>query len=61
MPTDEGWLYPAAVKDLATMEIAGWSMSTSLKSTICEEALNMAIRNRRPPRGLIQHSDRGVQ
>jgi transposase InsO family protein len=61
IPTDEGWLYLAAVKDLATMEIVGWSMSTSLKSTICEEALNMAIRNRRPPRGLIQHSDRGVQ
>ena len=61
IPTDEGWLYLAAVKDLATMEIVGWSMATSLKSTICEEALKMAIRNRRPPRGLIQHTDRGVQ
>jgi putative transposase len=43
------------------MEIVGWSMSTSLKSTICEDALKMAIRDRRPPRGLIQHTDRGVQ
>jgi transposase InsO family protein len=43
------------------MEIVGWSMSTSLKSTICEDALKMAIVNRRPPGGLIQHSDRGVQ
>ena len=61
IPTDEGWLYLAAVKDLATMEIVGWSMSERLKSTLCEDALKMAIRNRRPPMGLIHHSDRGVQ
>lgn len=61
IPTDEGWLYLAAVKDLGTMEIVGWSMSERLKSTLCEDALTMAIRNRQPPRGLIHHSDRGVQ
>jgi transposase InsO family protein len=61
IPTDEGWLYLAAVKDLATTEIVGWSMSERLKSTLCEDALKMAIRNRRPPKGLIHHSDRGVQ
>jgi len=61
IPTDEGWLYLAAVKDLATMEIVGWSMSERLKSTLCEDALKMAIRNRQPPMGLIHHSDRGVQ
>jgi putative transposase len=61
IPNDEGWLYLAAVKDLATMEIVGWSMSDRLKSTLCEDALKMAIRNRRPPRGRIHHSDRGVQ
>ena len=61
IPTDEGWLYLAAVKDLATMEIVGWSMSERLKNTLCEDALKMAIRNRRPPMGLIHHSDRGVQ
>ncbi|MEM6356709.1 MAG: IS3 family transposase [Pseudomonadota bacterium] len=61
IPTDEGWLYLAAVEDLATMEIVGWSMSERLKSTLCENALKMAIRNRRPSRGLIHHSDRGVQ
>ena len=55
--SNEGWLYLAAVKDLATMEIVGWSMSDRLKSTLCEDALKMAIRNRRPPRGLIHHSD----
>jgi hypothetical protein len=57
IPTNEGWLYLAAVKDLATMEIVGWSMSERLKSTLCEDALKMAIRNCRPPKGLIHHSD----
>ena len=57
IPTDEGWLYLAAVKDLATMEIVGWSMSERLKSVLCEEVLKMAIRSRRLPMGLIHHSD----
>ena len=53
IPTGEGWLSPAAVKDPvtdpATMEIVGRSMSERLKGTLCESALKMAIRNRRPP------------
>lgn len=61
IPTDEGWLYLAAVKDLGTMEIVGWAMSERLKSTLCEDALKMAIRNRRPQPELIVHTDRGVQ
>ena len=62
IPTDEGWLYLAAVKDLGTMEIVGWSRSDRLKGTLCEDALKTAIRNRRlPPKGLIHHSDTGVQ
>ena len=59
--TDEGWLYLAAVKDMATCEIVGWSMSERLKSTICEDALMMAIHLQQPPQGLIAHSDRGIQ
>ncbi|MEM7043897.1 MAG: IS3 family transposase [Pseudomonadota bacterium] len=43
------------------MEMVGWLMSERLKSPLCEDALNMAIRNRRPPKGLIHHSGRGVQ
>ena len=61
IPTDEGWLHLAAVKDLGTMETVGWSMSDRLKSTLCEDALKMAIRNRRPPKGLMHHSDIGVR
>ena len=61
VPTDEGWLYLAAIKDMATREIVGWSMDDHLKSTLCESALRMAILYRNPPPGLIHHSDRGVQ
>ncbi len=59
--TDEGWLYVAAVKDMATCEIVGWSMDASLYSVPAERALLMAIQRHRPPKGLIRHSDRGVQ
>ncbi|MGB0747509.1 MAG: IS3 family transposase [Magnetospiraceae bacterium] len=61
VPTDEGWLYLAAIKDMATREIVGWSMDDHLKSTLCESVLRMAILHRNPPEGLIHHSDRGVQ
>ena len=52
IPTDDGGLDLAAVKDLATMEVGGWSMSARLKSV-----LGRAIRNRRLPMGLIHHSE----
>jgi transposase InsO family protein len=62
LPTDEGWLYLAAIKDLATREILGWSMADHLRSELCLDALVMALqRHGRPPRGLVHHSDRGVQ
>jgi putative transposase len=60
--TDEGWLYLAAIKDLATREVLGWSMADHLRAELCVDALVMAIRRHGPPPpGLIQHSDRGVQ
>ena len=46
---------------MATREIVGWSMADHLRSSLCENALMMAIQHRAPPRGLIHHSDRGVQ
>jgi transposase InsO family protein len=61
IPTGEGWLYLAAVRDLATREIVGWSMADHLGAELACDALLMAIRRRQPPPGLIQHSDRGVQ
>jgi transposase InsO family protein len=61
IPTDEGFLYLAALKDLATREIVGWSMADHLKAELCVDALVMALQRCQPPRGLIHHSDRGVQ
>ena len=60
LPTDEGWLYLAAVEDLATREIVGWSMADHLRAELCVDALVMALQRRRPEPGLIHHSDRGV-
>jgi putative transposase len=61
LPTGEGWLYLAAIKDLATREIVGWSMADHLGAGLAGDALLTAIRRRQPPRGPIHHSDRGVQ
>jgi putative transposase len=61
LPTDEGWLYLAAIKDLATRQIVGWSMADHLRAGLCTDALVMALQRCRPPRGPIHHSDRGVQ
>ena len=59
--TGEGWLYLAAILDLHTRKIVGWSMRETLHAEIALEALDMAIRRQRPAPGLICHSDRGVQ
>jgi transposase InsO family protein len=61
IPTGEGFLYLAAIEDLATREIVGWSMADHLRAGLCVDALVMALQRRRPPRGLVHHSDRGVQ
>jgi transposase InsO family protein len=61
IPSDEGRLYLAAVEDLATREVVGWSMADHLRSGLCLDALVMALQRRRPPHGLVHHSDRGVQ
>jgi putative transposase len=58
---DKGWLYLAAIKDMATREIVGWSMADHLRAGLCIDALVMAIQRHRPPPGLVHHSDRGVQ
>src|SRR3954465_8342167 len=61
IPTDEGWLYFAAIKDMVTREIVGWSMADHLKAGLCVDALVMAIQHHHPPPELIHPSDRGVQ
>ena len=48
LPTDEGFLYLAAIEDLATREIVGWSMADHLRADLCTSALVMALQRRRP-------------
>jgi transposase InsO family protein len=59
--TDEGWLYLAGVKDLATKEIIGHSMASRMTKELTHTALDRAVRYRRPEPGCIHHSDRGSQ
>lgn len=61
IPTDEGWLYFAAVKDLCTRKIVGYAFSDRINTQLTLDALDMAVRREKPPAGLVFHSDRGVQ
>lgn len=61
IPTGEGWLYLAAILDMHTRKIVGWSMRETLHTEIALEALTMAIKRQQPAAGLIHHSDRGIQ
>ena len=59
IPTAEGWLYLAAVEDLYSRKIVGWSMGARIDSRLVVDALEMAISRRLPGEGLVAHSDRG--
>jgi putative transposase len=59
--TWEGWLYLATVIDLGSRRVVGWAMADHMRSTLVADALSMAVESRRPPAGLIFHSDRGSQ
>lgn len=61
IPTGEGWLYLAAVEDLYSRRVVGWSMDTSMESRLVVDALEMAIQRRLPDEKLLAHSDRGSQ
>ena len=61
IPTREGWLYLAAVEDLHSRRIVGWSMGERIDSRLVVDALEMAISRRLPGAGLVAHSDRGSQ
>jgi putative transposase len=59
--TEEGWLFLATVIDLYSRKIVGWSMNENMKVSLVNDALEMAIKRRKPQRGLIWHTDRGSQ
>jgi putative transposase len=55
--TLEGWLYLAAVLDLHDRQVVGWAMAEYMRTELALGALTMALGRRRPPRGLLHHSD----
>jgi len=59
--TDEGDLYLAGVLDLFSRRLVGWAMDEHMPDELTQEALEMAILQRRPPVELLHHSDRGSQ
>lgn len=61
IPTQEGWLYLAAVEDLYSRRVVGWAMAEHLGSRLVVDTLAMAVQRRLPDEGLLAHSDRGSQ
>jgi putative transposase len=59
--TIQGFCYVAFVIDAFSRMIVGWKVSTSLRTDLALDALEMAIWRRRDVDGLVHHSDRGVQ
>ena len=61
IPTDEGWLYLAGLRDLFNGELVGYAMNTRMSQNLVMQALFRAVAAKRPGNGLIHHSDRGSQ
>lgn len=59
--TAEGWLYVAAVIDLFSRRVVGWSMSAAMTAQLVTDALLMAVWRRGKPDALLHHSDQGSQ
>lgn len=59
--TKEGWLYLAVVLDVFSRRVLGWATGSRLDQSLALSALEQALRQRRPPRGLLHHSDQGSQ
>lgn len=59
--TWEGWAYLATVIDLASRRVVGWALADHMEASLVCDAMRMALTSRRPPAGLLFHSDRGSQ
>lgn len=59
--TSQGWLYVAAVLDLCSRRVVGWTTSDRPKQTLVIDALRNALLDRAPANGLIAHTDQGSQ
>ena len=61
VPTHEGWLYLAVLLDAHSRRVVGWAMADHLRPELALDARTMALQARRPPPGLVHHTDRGCQ
>ena len=61
LPTWAGFLYLAAVIDVWSRMVVGWAMAGHLRTELILDAIDMAIARRRPPAGLVHHSDQGTE
>lgn len=61
IPTKAGWLYLAVVINLFSRQVVDWSMNRQMKASLVNDALAMAIDQRKPAEGLLSPSDRGGQ
>lgn len=61
LPTDAGWAYLAVLIDLHSRKVVGWALDDHMRTSLVQQALEMAVRLREPRPGLVHHSDRGVQ
>ncbi len=59
--TSMGWMYLAAYIDLYSRKVVGWAIDTHMRSELVETALKRALWNRKPPKGLMVHTDQGSQ
>lgn len=61
IPTKEGRLYLSVVIDLFSRKVVGWSMDDTMETTLVNNSILMAIKSRKPRKGIIWHTDRGSQ
>jgi transposase InsO family protein len=61
LETAEGWAYLAVVLDLCSRRVVGWALASRLDRYLVLTALGQALARRRPPPGLLHHSDRGAE
>jgi putative transposase len=59
--TGEGWIYLAAIVDLWSRRVVGWACGPTMHVSLVLTALRQALAQRRPPAGVLHHSDRGSQ